>query len=221
MRKRTSRGFTLIELMMVVAIVGILAALGGAAILTVVRASRVAQTAKGIAAMLSAARLRALTTSCAHFVQINGAGYAGGGTSGSKGSLALVSKGNCASSNYFFEADGGVADDRIVDTSRLASEGLLGGVIVTSPMVTGADNDIELASVCVGYSGVGFGAVLPGARGLAADDDGDGTFAAALGPADGGVYGAELFTVKDSSSLPGAPQPAKVVVPTQGIPVIQ
>lgn len=116
------RGFTLLEIMVVVAIVGILGAIAAGFTVQMLRSAEVNRAAKTVNSAVGQARQRAITTGCAHFVQVNGPQYAGAGPQdfpGRRGFVAIVRKAQCDSTNYFFEAG-----DRVVESERWLPDGV-------------------------------------------------------------------------------------------------
>jgi prepilin-type N-terminal cleavage/methylation domain-containing protein len=69
------RGFTLVELMVVVAIVGILAAIGAYSLSAVNDVGRVNGTAQTVANVLRSTRARAILERCTYYVQFTGPRY--------------------------------------------------------------------------------------------------------------------------------------------------
>jgi prepilin-type N-terminal cleavage/methylation domain-containing protein len=72
---RVRRGMTLVELMVVVAIVGVMTALAMASITAATRVGRVNGASTSLATMLTNARSRALTEHCTYVLQLNGPTY--------------------------------------------------------------------------------------------------------------------------------------------------
>jgi prepilin-type N-terminal cleavage/methylation domain-containing protein len=76
---RGTAGFTLIEMMVVVAIIGVLSALAANAVTTMVSLGRVNGGATTLSRMAANARMRAMTMTCRVGMQINGPLYAPSG----------------------------------------------------------------------------------------------------------------------------------------------
>ncbi|MBL8953587.1 MAG: prepilin-type N-terminal cleavage/methylation domain-containing protein, partial [Myxococcaceae bacterium] len=114
------RGFTLVELMIVVAILGTLAALTGGAIAGLIRVGLVNGGADSTARLYANARLRSVSMRCPVYVQMNGPTFAPAtppvGYPARPSAIFVMLKGNCQSTNMFFEGDGPgpLPDDRVI-----------------------------------------------------------------------------------------------------------
>jgi prepilin-type N-terminal cleavage/methylation domain-containing protein len=152
------RGFTLLELLLVVAIVAVLAGLSANAISQTVTLGRVNGAANDTARVLMNGRLRAATMACRTSVQINGPTYAPPSTAVGPRQASTVfvfMKANCIAdqTHGFFEVGGTYGNDRLIASFPLekvstnVTAGILGGsttlmgnnsVLVTWGMVNGA-----------------------------------------------------------------------------------
>lgn len=213
---RSRRGFTLVEVMVVVAIIGALSALAVVAIVNFTHVARVNTASSGLLRALTDARLRSMTQHCPHFVQINGFSYAPGGpVAGApilRGTASLVRKNNCASINLFFEAG-----DKVLQTVNLGDpEALNQGVkLFTTPPLAGTvavggvppSGEVLTSAVAIGYTAAG-------ARALA-EDTGTGTFIADLATAGLTLRFAQNFN--DQINATGGNFPGVVSIPTASV----
>jgi prepilin-type N-terminal cleavage/methylation domain-containing protein len=194
MRRGSFRGVTLLEVMTVVAIVGILSALGGGALMNLVKTNRVVSSAKEVMAMARAARTRALASSCPHFIQLNGRSYAGAAPTPNRPStIFLVRKGVCSSTLPYFEAT-----DKVVDSAVLGSESAPGSVAISLPAAVLPTLELIAQSVTVAY-------------------DGGGNVSVALDGGGGFTVVATVTSLLVTSSAAGGPQPPpRVAITTSG-----
>lgn len=165
------RGFTLIELMMVVAIVGVLAGLAAYSLTTVNEIGRVNGAAQSVANILRSARARAITERCTYYVQFNGPRYAPLAAPvdvpRSANTIIVWRKNNCRSNIAAYE--GGLApaqrDRRVTDytMNEFVTE------IVFSPGIIVGDR-LTTQSASIGWQG-------DGTRVVWSDPDADGTSA--------------------------------------------
>jgi hypothetical protein len=160
---------SLLELLTVVAIIGALSAVSGGFTVQMLRTQQVNSAGKTLAASLSAARQRAITSRCAHLVQVNGPTYAGGGVNGfpvRPGTVSLIRKANCDSTVASFQ-DG----DRVIITELWLPEGgvigALAQVRMRVPMGLVASTHLEGNGFSVAYD-------LLGRRRIASDNAGTG-----------------------------------------------
>lgn len=172
MSARRRNGFTLIETMVVIAIIGIMAALAGVEVIATLRSTRVTAMAKSLQGVLLSARTRAIVTRCPHFVQINGPQYGGTGPVGfetKKNVASIYRKGGCNTA-----VPGFAAGDVRVDTTPLAVDGLTGELQLGVDTNIIADGLIDSESLVVNFQ-------ASGDRQLAVDSSGGGpgSFAAA------------------------------------------
>jgi prepilin-type N-terminal cleavage/methylation domain-containing protein len=196
------RGVTLLEVMMVVAIIGVLSGIGGGALRSLITSSKVLATEKVIRATVAGARLRAVSGNCAHFVQINGTGYAGVGAAGFPGrprQIAVVRKGRCDAPDPFFEPG-----DTVVDSDWLFDASVRNELVLPAGLY--ASQTLDTAAFTVGFS-------LTGARVVAVDASNSGTFAT-----DASLGGAPLLLgVRDHAQSYGG----TVNIPLAGTPRLQ
>ena len=205
MARRSARGFTLLEMMMVVAIGAILAAMGGSAFLGLLRTNRANSTTRSVLTMLRSARTRAMTAVCPHFVQINGRAYAGPvGSPNRPATIYLVRKGFCASSNMFFEAG-----DRVMDSTALGPDGLPASVDLFVPATVVGSGVLVSESIVVGYGVEGALPVTAGQLNIPVDTGSGFSVVATAGP---------LTLTAQSPSDANAH--SSVVVPSVGTPSI-
>jgi prepilin-type N-terminal cleavage/methylation domain-containing protein len=105
-------GFTLVELMAVVAIVGILSAIGLSGVMHIAKLGKVNGTATALARMMTNARTRAILERCMYVVQVTGPQWAPGAAAGPDvrkipKSIQVYRKATCNSTNGFFETGQG------------------------------------------------------------------------------------------------------------------
>ncbi len=148
------RGFTLVELMAVVAILGVLTSIAVAAIQNMVRVGVVNGGASSSSRLLSNARLRAMTMRCPVFVQFNGPSFSPGspppGFPFARNAIFVVMKGDCNSTNMFFEGDGSgpLPDDRVVANFPLDPR-----LVVNFPTAMVMGGKLTNQSVTIGWAG--------------------------------------------------------------------
>jgi prepilin-type N-terminal cleavage/methylation domain-containing protein len=159
---------TLVEVMVVVAIVGILGAISSGFTIEMIKSSRVNASANTLSTMMATARQKAVTTSCAHFVEVRGptwaAVVAGAPTGG--GRVLVFRKGDCGSAVTSFEAG-----DRLVEEGYLGpDESSLRRTVRLRP-----DPGLVSSATLVGSAFAVFYDRL-GRRSLSVDDNGDGAY---------------------------------------------
>lgn len=124
--RRPARGVTLLEVLVVVAIVAILSAIAAGGLQSLVSRTRVAQTGRTLASALRNTRLRAVATGCFHFAQVNGPQYAGvnAGVVGfptRRNTVSIVRKANCDATLPVFQPGDQVVDSFPMHDGPLAS----------------------------------------------------------------------------------------------------
>jgi prepilin-type N-terminal cleavage/methylation domain-containing protein len=182
MSSSTRRGFSLIELMTIVAVIGMIASLAVTGIVSAVRVGRVNGSAGVLTRMLVDARVRSMVQHCPHFVQINGIDYAPtspeAGAPIGPGTISLVRKMDCASVDSFFRAgaDPSVAD-RVLLSGPLGDQAVLRNGV---RLYVGTPAEVELTSgaIAIGYAINGGRTYAVGsAAGVFGNDGSAGTFA--------------------------------------------
>ena len=169
MKQQHRGGMTLLEIMVVVAIVGLMSSLAVAGIGSATRMGKVNGSASLIAQVMNTARARAVSERCTYVVQINGPGYAPSAAPADvlrrAATVLLYRKNDCNSVIGAYEP--GLAlpvRDRLVAEYSLAEFGM---TQFTSPPMVGMTN-IDTGSISFAWRGTG-------ARLLSADPDADGT----------------------------------------------
>ena len=150
---RARRGSTLAEVMTVVAIIGILSAMGGSALQGMLAFNRVAASGKGLNSALGGVRTRAAASNCAHFVQVNGPTFAGVGSTSfpvRAGTISMMRKGNCASTVTSFEPG-----DRLVDSVQLGPDEIPTSVQLALPKALLPGGTLGSESFVIGYDRLG------------------------------------------------------------------
>ena len=148
-RQDARQGFTLLELMIVVAIVGVMASLAVASIQRMLDAGRVNGAANVMARLLADGYTRAVAQTCRTSVQINGPSYTLAAPPDPKfpnrpNAITTFMKGDCTSVNPWFEGPiGATPGDRVISVSYF-EQGVLEvgfqppGAVTTAPYL-GAD----------------------------------------------------------------------------------
>jgi type II secretory pathway pseudopilin PulG len=151
---------SLVELLTVVAIVGVMSSLSVVSFRDFAMTGRVNRGAKVLATALASARLRAVSTGCMHFVQVNGRQFNGTVAGAAafpnrpmdRNVLFLVRKaeGRCNGPNGFFE-DG----DRIVERFTLGPEEAPDSVRLFSPTNAWGTPILDGQSLALSYNRFG------------------------------------------------------------------
>jgi prepilin-type N-terminal cleavage/methylation domain-containing protein len=151
---RARRGFTLLEMLMVVAIMGVMSALATASIIAATQLGRVNGAATTVAALLTTTRTRALTEHCTYVLQLNGPTYnplaAPVDVLRRPNTALLYRKNNCASTVGAYEG-GAALPDRLVQEMALQDF----NVDLTFPPGILAAGRLGSGSVSIGWLGNG------------------------------------------------------------------
>lgn len=164
------RGFTLIELMLVAAIVGVLAALSAYTLTAVNQLGRLNAASQGMATILRNARVRAITERCTYVVQINGNQYnpvaAPADVPRTPGKVLLWRKNDCAPTVPAY-VPGLPANqrDRLVNEYTLSE--FMSEVVFPAGVIAEPGNRLVQTSVSIAWA-------PNGARSVWADGDSDG-----------------------------------------------
>jgi prepilin-type N-terminal cleavage/methylation domain-containing protein len=147
------RGFTLLEMMIVVAIVGVMASLSGYGLTQAVRTGRANAAADLFSSVIREARVRAVSEQCTQFVQLNGPTYSVGGNTGPymPATAYIVRKGLCTSTTMTYEQPGAPYDDVLVDTTHFIDQQV--DIAVTAGVVPG--DALTNTSLIIGYNNLG------------------------------------------------------------------
>ncbi|MBE2253922.1 MAG: prepilin-type N-terminal cleavage/methylation domain-containing protein [Myxococcus sp.] len=166
------RGFTLIELMVVVAIIAILATLSAATLSSVNELGKLNGSAQTVANILRTARTRAITERCTYVVQINGANYNPLGPADvprKPGTIIVWRKNDCQSVTGAYEPGLAVPlRDRLVNDYSMQEFGstiFLPAGVITEPL-----NQLRTGSLSIAWQ-------PNGTRTVWADSDADGVSA--------------------------------------------
>ncbi len=161
------RGFSLIEMMTVVAIISIISSLGVASIVSITRTGRVNGTSTVLARMLANARTRAVVERCPYLVQIGGQRWSPAGAPQGqrilKRGVVVYRKNDCLSVNGVYE----VGDHYVQEFSMDDSTGRV--ILTTSPAGVVPNDWLDLAGVIIAYSPTG-------ARSIYVDSTNSGAF---------------------------------------------
>lgn len=116
------RGFTLVELMVAVAIIGVLSAMTMTGMMEIAKTGRVNGTATSVARMLANARNRTVSERCRYVVQIAGPTWAPpsppAGARVVPNSVLTFRKRDCESTNGFFEVGDKIVSELMLDASN-------------------------------------------------------------------------------------------------------
>ncbi len=168
-RQRTA-GFTLVELMAVVAIIGVLSALGLAGIVEISKFGRVNGSATMLARILANARTRSITERCMYVVQVSGSQWAPGLAAGPDvrpipRSIQVYRKANCNSLNGYFETGVG---DRFIEELNLDDSN--GNILMATAPAGVVPGDV------LGTTAIAFSWTPTGARQIFVDTTGTTTW---------------------------------------------
>ena len=112
--QRRGRGFTLLEIMVAVSIVGILVALGVSSLGGLVSVERVNSSSTTLARLGGNARIVALNQACPTVLQINGVNYTNTLPNSSPAQAYIYRKADCAATTF-----GALAEDRQIQNGSL------------------------------------------------------------------------------------------------------
>jgi prepilin-type N-terminal cleavage/methylation domain-containing protein len=203
------RGFSLVELMVVVGIVGLMAAMSAYALSSVNELGRINGNADVFANILRTARTRAITERCTYVVQMNGVNFAPtvADVPRKPGTVLLWRKNNCQSTVGAYEGALPPAQrDRLVND--YATREFSTTLFFSPTITTEAGDQLLVGSVSIAWQ-------PDGTRTVWFDADGDGT--SALSP-----YTPTLpFTITVRSATATPTPNRRVVVPPDGPAVVQ
>lgn len=156
-QRRRAAGVTLLEVMVVVAIVGILSAIAAGGMRSLVTTTRVAQSGRVLATAFRQTRLRSMATHCTHFVQVNGPTYGGSGANavgpagflGVRNQAAIYRKGDCTSTQAGFAPGDILVDSFVINDAPIGSLDF----VVPAPLI--ASTTLDNNAFGVAYDGQG------------------------------------------------------------------
>jgi prepilin-type N-terminal cleavage/methylation domain-containing protein len=195
------RGFSLIEMMVVVAIISVISSLGVASVVNITRTGRVNGTSTVLARMMANARTRAVVERCPYLVQIGGQRWSPtGAVNGQhilKRGVVVYRKLDCLSTNGVFEA----GDQYIQEFSMDDSTGRV--TLAVAPAGVVPNNWLDLTGLTIAYSPTGV-------RSIFVDPANSGTFVAdTVVPANANL---DITVVPWGTAIPIPPQTTQRVV---------
>jgi prepilin-type N-terminal cleavage/methylation domain-containing protein len=175
------RGFTLLEMLTVVAIVGVLSAMATTGIMEIEKTGRVNGTATAVARMLANARSRTIAERCRYVVQITGPTWnppaPPAGAQIVPNSVLTFRKRDCESTVGRFETGDRTISELMLDSSN-------GNVrFVTNPIGLSPGNVLGASAISFSWTPTGV-APAPGARQVLIDTTNTATWVAVNPPGD-------------------------------------
>ena len=152
---RRDRGFTLIEMLMVVAIIGIISSLAASGIINTVRMAKLRGASSVASQVLNNARRFAILQHCTFIAQLNGDQFLSYSSSnivapaGKANHATLIRKNRCSSPNGYYEV-GDIVVDEYALTSNTPGQGSLNQSFVV-PAIGGAENTSPTSGISIAF----------------------------------------------------------------------